>query len=168
MAKTIIPIGADHRGFALKTRLVTWLNTHGFEVRDLGAHSAERCDALDVAKTMVEEFNSDAARSGVLICGTGQAMAMTANRYRKLRAALCTNAEMARLAREHNDANVLALGADITPGDAALQILDVFLKTPFLGGRYAERRDRLTGLGGLQGGERRGPRRVAAERPVAP
>lgn len=75
---------------------------------------------------------------------------MTANRYQKLRAALCTNAEMARLAREHNDANVLALGADITPPEGgALQILEVFLKTPFLGGRYAERRDKLTQLGGL-------------------
>jgi ribose 5-phosphate isomerase B len=149
MARNIIPIGADHRGFALKASFVTWLNTHGFEAKDLGAHSAERCDALDFARKMADEFNTDSAQFGVLICGTGQAMAMTANRYKKLRAALCTNAEMARLAREHNDANVLALGADITPPDAALQILEVFLETQFLGGRYAERRDKLTALGGL-------------------
>jgi ribose 5-phosphate isomerase B len=149
MAKNIIPIGADHRGFALKASFVAWLNTHGFEAKDLGAYGADRCDAFDFAKKMAHEFNADADQFGVLICGTGQAMAMTANRYQKLRAALCTNAEMARLAREHNDANVLALGADITPPDAALQILEVFLKTQFLGGRYAERRDKLTDLGGL-------------------
>lgn len=149
MEKNIIPIGADHRGFALKTSFVTWLNTHGFEAKDLGAHSAERCDALEFAKKMADEFNSNGPQFGVLICGTGQAMAMTANRYKKLRAALCTNAEMARLAREHNDANVLALGADITLPDAALQILEIFLKTQFLGGRYAERRDKLTELDGL-------------------
>jgi ribose 5-phosphate isomerase B len=149
MANLIISIGADHRGLALKTGFVTWLNTHGFEAKDLGTHGVDRCDALDVAKAMAEDFNANAPRFGVLICGTGQAMAMTANRYAKLRAALCTNAEMARLAREHNDANVLALGADITPPDAALEILEVFLGTKALGGRYAERRDRLTALGGL-------------------
>jgi len=149
MANTVIPIGADHRGFALKTRFVTWLNTHGFQAKDLGAHSADRCDALDIAKAMAEDFNAHALQFGVLICGTGQAMAMTANRYKSLRAALCTNPEMARLAREHNDANVLALGADITPPDAALQIFEVFLGTEALGGRYAERRDRLNLLGGL-------------------
>jgi ribose 5-phosphate isomerase B len=149
MANSIIPIGADHRGFALKAGLVAWLNTHGFQARDLGAHGAERCDALDIAMAMADEFDANAPHLGVLICGTGQAMAMTANRYAKLRAALCTSADMARLAREHNDANVLALGADITPPDAALQILEVFLGTPALGGRYAERRARLTALGGL-------------------
>jgi len=149
VAKIIIPIGADHRGFALKASFVTWLDAHGFEAKDLGAHSADRCDALDFAKTMADEFNANPPQFGVLICGTGQAMAMTANRYKRLRAALCTNTEMARLAREHNDANVLAVGADITGPEVALQILEVFLKTQFLGGRYAERRDKLTGLGGL-------------------
>ena len=149
MPNTIIPIASDHRGFALKASLVAWLTTHGFAPKDLGAHSAERCDALDFATTMAGEINANAGQIGVLICGTGQAMAMTANRYRTLRAALCTSADMARLAREHNDANVLVLGADITPPDAALRILEAFLETQFLGGRYAERRDRLTALDGL-------------------
>jgi len=145
----IVPIGADHRGFELKSRLITGLKAHGFRPKDLGTNSAERCDALDFATKMAEEFKSNSTRFGVLICGTGQAMAMTANRYKNLRAALCTNAEMARLAREHNDANVLAIGADITPPEVAQQILEIFLKTETLGGRYAERRDRLTELGGL-------------------
>ena len=80
---------------------------------------------------------------------TRQAMAMTANRYRNIRAALCTTPEVARLAREHNDANVLALGADVIDEKTALRCLEVFLKTAHLGGRYAERRDKLTELGGL-------------------
>jgi len=145
----IIPIGADHRGFALKAGVITWLDAHGFEARDLGAHSAERCDALDIVKAMADDFNAHAPQFGVLICGTGQAMAMTANRYAKLRAALCANTDTARLAREHNDANVLALGADFTAPDEALRILEMFLNTQALGGRYAERRERLTALGGL-------------------
>ncbi|HEX4198567.1 MAG TPA: RpiB/LacA/LacB family sugar-phosphate isomerase [Caulobacteraceae bacterium] len=145
----IIPIGSDHRGFELKSRFIPWLKTRGFDAKDLGTHSAERCDALDFATGMAAEFTSDPPRFGVLICGSGQAMAMTANRYRSLRAALCANVETARLAREHNDANVLVIGADLTPRDMALQILEVFIRTPFLGGRYAERRDKLTGLGGL-------------------
>lgn len=142
-------IAADHRGVQLKTQCVAWLREHGHAPKDLGTNSTERCDALDFAKKLAEGFKANPNQFGVLICGTGQAMAMTANRYRNIRAALCTNVEMARLAREHNDANVLALGADITDAATALKCLEVFLMTPFLGGRYAERRDRLTELGGL-------------------
>jgi ribose 5-phosphate isomerase B len=148
----VIPIGADHRGFALKAQVIAWLRAQGLEPKDLGTTSPERCDAFDFATRLAAEFASDPPRLGVLICGTGQAMAMTANRYRDLRAALCTSVDMARLARQHNDANVLALGADIVPEALALQILQAFLETPFLAGRYAARRDRLTGLGGLQPG----------------
>lgn len=149
MTRAVIPIGADHRGYALKSRLIAWLDANGYRAKDLGTHSAERCDAFDFAKAMAGEFQSGAIRFGVLICGTGQAMAMTANRYRDLRAALCTSVDMARAAREHNDANVLAIGADLMIPEAAEEILEAFLGTPFLGGRYAERRDRLTALGGL-------------------
>lgn len=145
----IIPIGSDHRGFSLKKRFISWLKEHGYEPKDLGTDSEERCDAMDFAQKMAGEFKSNAIQMGVLICGSGQAMAMTSNRYQKLRAALCTSVDMVRLAREHNDANVLALGADIISEDVALQCLETFLKTQFLGGRYAERRDRLTRLGGL-------------------
>lgn len=149
MTKTIIPIGSDHRGYELKAHFTKWLNEHGYEAKDLGTHSEERCDAMEFAKKMAAEFKSGSAQMGVLICGAGQAMAMTANRYQNLRAALCTNVDMARLAREHNDANVLALGADITAPDVALSCLEVFLGAKFLGGRYQERRDKLTSLGGI-------------------
>lgn len=149
MTKPVVPIGSDHRGFSLKPQLISWLEQNGYAPRDLGAHSAERCDALDYARKMAAEFNSGSVKMGVLICGSGQAMAMTANRYKKLRAALCDSAAMAKTTREHNDANVLALGADFTSLDEALKILETFLKTEFLGGKYAERRDALTALGGL-------------------
>jgi ribose 5-phosphate isomerase B len=149
MQKMAIPIGSDHRGFQLKAYFVEWLDANGYAANDIGTHTAERCDALDFAKKLAEDFKANTAQFGVLICGSGQAMAMAANRHRYIRTALCMNAEAARTTREHNDANVLALGADFVSNEAALEILKVFLGTKFLGGRYAERRDRLTELGGL-------------------
>jgi ribose 5-phosphate isomerase B len=149
MSKPIIPIGADHRGYALKAQITAWLEHNGYVPKDLGAHSPQRCDALDYAKKLAAEFQSTPSQFGILICGSGQAMTMTANRYRHLRAALCGSVEMARTTREHNDANVLVLGADFTPSDEALKILRTFVETEFVGGRYAERRDALTVLGGL-------------------
>ena len=149
MTKAVIPIGSDHRGYALKARLIGWLARNDYEPKDLGAHSAERCDALDHAKALAAELATSSDRFGILICGSGQAMTMAANRYQHLRAALCGCVAAAKTTREHNDANVLVLGADFTPPDEALKILQTFLATDFLGGRYAERRDALTALGGL-------------------
>jgi ribose 5-phosphate isomerase B len=149
MSKTVILLGADHRGYALKAHLIDWLEQHGYAPKDVGAHGPERCNALEYAKALAAESGSGAGRLGVLICGSGQAMAMAANRYQHLRAALCGSVEMARTTREHNDANVLVLGADLTSLEEALAILQAFLGTEFLGGRYAERRDALTALGGL-------------------
>lgn len=149
MNEIVIPIGADHRGYALKARFILWLQQNGYSPKDLGTHSTDRCDALDYARALAAEFDNHAAKFGILICGSGQAMAMTANRYRRLRAALCQSSAMAQTTRAHNDANVLVLGADFTPEDEALKILQTFLNTEFLGGRYTDRRDALTGLGGL-------------------
>ncbi len=149
MSKTVIPIGADHRGYALKAQLIGWLEQNGYAAKDLGTHSTDRCDALDYAKKLAAEFKSNAIQCGILICGSGQAMTMSANRHQHLRAALCGSVAMAKTTREHNDANVLVLGADFTSHDEALKILRTFLATEFLGGRYAERRDALTALGDL-------------------
>jgi ribose 5-phosphate isomerase B len=149
MPDPVVYFAADHRGFFLKAKLRTLLGGHGFAVEDLGTDSEARCDASDFASRMAIEMAGKRDCFGVLICGTGLAMAMTANRYRHLRAALCSNATMARLARQHNDANILVLGADITGDAVSADCLEVFLKTEFLGGRYAERRDKLTALGGL-------------------
>jgi ribose 5-phosphate isomerase B len=149
MSKLIIPIASDHRGFAMKAKFITWLSEHGYTPLDLGTNSEDRCDAGDFSSKLAAEFKTGQAKYGVLICGTGQAMAMTANRYQHLRAALCTNTTVARLTREHNDANILVLGADVTGYGVAIECLEVFLKTKFLEGRYTERRDKLTALGGL-------------------
>jgi ribose 5-phosphate isomerase B len=149
MTNLVIPIAADHRGYSLKTRMMAWLAQHGYQPQDLGTDDESRCDASDFAEKFAAQFKSNAGQSGVLICGSGQAMAMTANRFAHLRAALCTNTTMARLSREHNDANVLVLGADIVGEGLALECLEVFLGTKFLGGRYAERLAKFTALGGL-------------------
>ncbi|HLY79684.1 MAG TPA: RpiB/LacA/LacB family sugar-phosphate isomerase [Caulobacteraceae bacterium] len=149
MSRGVVPIAADHRGYALKADCIGWLAQTGFTPNDLGAHGPERCDALDYAKRLAAEFGASPIQFGILICGSGQAMTMAANRYRHVRAALCGSVAMAKTTREHNDANVLVLGADFTPPAEALEILQMFLNTTCLGGRYAERRDALTALGGL-------------------
>ncbi len=149
MSKLIVPIASDHRGFALKSKFLAWLSAHDYAPQDLGPFNDSRCDASDYAVAIAEKIKRNSNELGVLICGSGQAMAMTANRFQHLRAALCTNTTMARLAREHNDANVLVLGADIVGEGLALDCLQVFLSTPFLGDRYIARRDKLTQMGGL-------------------
>jgi ribose 5-phosphate isomerase B len=142
-------IASDHRGFALKGKILAWLADNGLKASDLGSDSDTRCDASAYAVKLASALKSNLDARGILICGSGQAMAMTANRYQNLRAALCLNTTMARLAREHNDANVLVLGADLVGEGLALDCLTSFLNTEFLGGRYADRRDYLTNLGGL-------------------
>jgi ribose 5-phosphate isomerase B len=149
MANVIVPIAGDHRGFPLKAQIIAWLNTHGYMPKDLGTHNAERCDSLDYAVKMAEELNANPAERGILICGSGNGIAMVANRFKAIRAAIVFNTDMAKAAREHNDANVLALGGDYIAPDVALNCVEIFLKTDFLGGRYGERRDKLTTLGGL-------------------
>jgi ribose 5-phosphate isomerase B len=149
MTDTTVFIAADHRGVKLKTQCIAWLQAHNYTPADLGTDSEERCDAFDFAIRMAVEFKKKPDQFGILICGSGQAMAMTANRYENIRAALCFTPEMARTAREHNDANILVLASDYTPPDVALQCVEMFLTTKALGGRYAERRERLAELGGL-------------------
>ncbi len=149
MSTKTIHIASDHRGFAMKAKLIAWLKENGHTVVDLGPSSEDRCDAMDFANKMAHEFKSNAGHFGVLICGSGHAMAMTANRYQSIRAVHCMNSTMARLGREHNDANVLVLGADMLGIGLAVDCLQAFISTSFAGGRYAERRDKLTALGGL-------------------
>ena len=147
-AKTVA-IASDHRGFPIKALFSARLKERGINVIDFGPADETRCDAGDFAQKVAEDLRKNPDHIGVLICGTGQVMAMTSNRYKHLRAALCLNTTMARLARQHNDANVLVLGAHVIGQEIALDCLDAFLNTEFLGGRYAERRDKLTTMGGL-------------------
>ncbi|MFA4994442.1 MAG: ribose 5-phosphate isomerase B [Bdellovibrionales bacterium] len=149
MTEKTVSIASDHRGFPLKSILSAHMKERGIKVIDFGTMSEDRCDAGDFAQKVVSDLHAHPDHLGILICGTGQAMSMTANRYKHIRGALCLNTTMVRLARQHNDANVLILGAHVSGQEVALDCLDAFLTTDFLGGRFAERRDKLTAMGGL-------------------
>lgn len=134
-----IAIGCDHAGFDLKTQLIDWLRDHAYEVMDLGAHGIESVDYPDYADLVARHVLSGKAEFGLLICGTGIGISIAANRHKGVRAALVSNATMARLTRQHNNANVLALGARITGYEVARDALEVFLTTPYEGGRHERR-----------------------------
>lgn len=141
-----IALASDHRGVALKARLKDWLRANGYSVTDCGADGEDRVDAMDYALRLVAEVKEGRADFVIGICGSGQMMAITANRFPFMRAALLHTAAESAPAREHGDANMLALGADVTDPAAAEAILKIFLDTPALGDRYAARRDRLAKL----------------------
>jgi ribose 5-phosphate isomerase B len=134
-----VVLGADHAGFELKQRLGAVLVAAGHEVTDLGTHSTESTDYPDWAHRVAAEVAAGSAERGVLVCGTGLGMAMAANRHAGVRAAPCNDLYSARLARAHNDANVLALGARIVAAPLAEAILAVFFDTAFEGGRHGRR-----------------------------
>lgn len=122
-------IGSDHGGLMLKKTLKSYLQHRGYAVSDLGTDSSESVDYPDYAERLIHKLA--VGDIGILICGTGIGMCIRANRSARIRAALCTSVEMARLAREHNDANVLCLGGRIIEPSIAANIVDVFLKTSF-------------------------------------
>lgn len=130
---------SDHAGFPLKSQLVAWLSAHGHEVVDLGTHSAESTDYPDFAHEVARRIASGEIELGLLVCGTGIGMSIAANRHAGVRAARCLTEYDARMARAHNDANVLALGARVTGAGLAEAILETFLATAFEGGRHARR-----------------------------
>jgi len=135
----VIPVGADHAGYALKERLVSELRRLGYEPLDLGTHSTESADYPDYAHKVAARVEHHDAERGVLLCGTGLGMAYAANRHPGVRAAVAWSPEVARLAREHNDANVLVLPARFVSEDEGVQILRTWLDSEFEGGRHARR-----------------------------
>ena len=139
MTENAIVIAADHAGRPLKTALVNALTAKGYHVLDLGAEGDEAVDYPDYASALARRIEAGAAERGVLICGSGIGMSIAANRHRAVRAALCRDVESARLARLHNDANVLVLGGRTISAADAEACLDAFLTTPFEGGRHARR-----------------------------
>ncbi len=136
---SVIALGADHAGFTLKEDLKAWLIEHGHQVIDFGTHSPESVDYPDYAGQVAESVAAAKAERGVLVCGTGIGMAMTANKLPGIRAAACGDTFTARMSREHNDANILAIGARLTARETAVEILKTWLETPFAGGRHARR-----------------------------
>jgi ribose 5-phosphate isomerase B len=135
----VIPIGADHAGFALKERLKSELARLGYETLDVGAYSAASVDYPDFAHEVASRVEHGDAARGVLLCGTGLGMAYAANRHPGVRAAVAWAPEIAKLAREHNDANVLVLPARFVSEDEGIEILRTWLDTEFEGGRHARR-----------------------------
>ena len=138
-----IALGADHAGLALKDHLREFLERQGHETLDLGTDSAESVDYPDFARAVAERVASGDAERGLLVCGTGVGMAMTANRVAGVRAANCNDLFCARLARLHNDANILTLGARVVAEAHAQQILELFLETAYEGGRHQRRVEKI-------------------------
>lgn len=139
-----IAIAADHAGYDLKALLVPELRSLGFEVLDLGTSGTDSVDYPDFADALARALERGQAKRGVLVCGTGLGIAIAANRYRWVRAGVCHDATTARLARQHNDANVLALGARVVGSEVAKDCLRAFLATEFEGGRHARRVAKLS------------------------
>jgi ribose 5-phosphate isomerase B len=138
-----ILIASDHAGFALKEQLERALRDRGYDVEDLGTDSEASTDYPDYAHPLAERVSRGDVERGVLLCGTGLGMSYTANRYPHVRAAVAWNVEVARLAREHNDANVLVLPARFVSPEQGLEILATWLDTEFAGGRHARRVDKI-------------------------
>jgi len=134
-----VSICADHAGFLLKERLRRKLAAEGHQVTDRGADGEASCDYPEFAAAVGRDVSGGAAERGILVCGTGIGMSIAANKIDGVRAATGTTDEQIRLAREHNDANVLALGARLLDGDAAERLVDTFLSVEFLAGRHARR-----------------------------
>jgi ribose 5-phosphate isomerase B len=139
-----VAIAADHGGFDLKSILVPELRALGLEVLDLGTMNGDAVDYPDMARTLAQAMESGRAQRGVLICGTGIGMSIAVNRHRALRGALVHDALTARLARQHNDANVLVLGGRVLGPELAKDCLRTFFTTSFDGGRHARRVAKLS------------------------
>ena len=143
---TVVALGADHAGLALKQDLKQWLVAEGYTVVDAGTHSADSVDYPDFAAAVAEIVTSGEAERGILVCGTGIGMAIAANKIPGIRAAVCGDVETARLSRQHNDLNVLALAGRVTSREQAIAIASTWLATAFEGGRHDRRLAKVAGL----------------------
>lgn len=138
-----VAIGSDHRGYQVKCRVAKHLQERNHEVHDLGTNSSESVDYPDFAEKVCREVADGSVERGILICGTGLGMAISANKYPGIRAAPVHDDVTAELSRSHNDANVLCLSADLLGGPLIDHIVDIWLKTPFEGGRHQRRIEKI-------------------------
>ena len=143
MGSKIIPIGADHAGFQLKEILKKHLITKGYDVKDFGCYSEESIDYPDYAHPVASLVEETPGLKGILICGSGNGINMTANKHQGIRAALCWKNEIAALARQHNDANILVLPARFISEAEGLEMVDTFFTTEFEGGRHQNRVNKI-------------------------
>ena len=139
-----VVIGSDHGGFELKAKIAEHLKEKGYAVNDVGTYSQASCHYPAIAHKLCTELGKDPDALGILICGTGIGMSMAANKHHGIRAALCGDTYSARMTREHNNANVLCMGARVLGEGLAIDIADTFLSSSFLGGRHKTRVDMLS------------------------
>lgn len=143
MDNVVIPIGADHAGFSLKEKVIQHLKKRGFETKDFGCFSEESIDYPDFGHPVASMVEENVGMKGILICGSGNGINMTANKHQGVRSALCWKKEIAELARLHNDANIIALPARFITEEEAIEMIDVFLTTDFEGGRHQMRVNKI-------------------------
>lgn len=144
--KEIIPIACDHAGYELKLKVIDHLLERGLEVKDFGTHSTDSCDYPDFAHQVGCAINKGEYRRGIVICGSGNGVQMTVNKYPNVRCALCWTPEIAHLGRQHNDCNVISMPARFIDEQTAMQIVDEYLDTPFEGGRHMRRVEKISQL----------------------
>ncbi len=138
-----IVIGCDHAGFELKVKIINHLSEKGFDVEDMGCYSEDSIDYADYAHPVAFKVEDNSEVKGILICGSGNGINMTANKHQGVRSALCWTPEISKLAREHNDANILTLPGRFVSEELALEIVDVFFSTEFEGGRHLNRINKI-------------------------
>lgn len=127
----MIAMGSDHAGYEMKLVLAEHLKERGYEVKDFGTYSTDSCDYPDFAKAVAKAVVDGEAERGILVCGTGIGMSIAANKVKGIRAAVLSDEFSAQATREHNDANILCLGARVIDNDKAIKLLDIFMDTPF-------------------------------------
>ncbi|MBQ4153129.1 MAG: ribose 5-phosphate isomerase B [Oscillospiraceae bacterium] len=142
----MIAIGSDHGGYALKQEVMAFLDSKGIAYRDYGCYTEESCDYPDIAEPVCAAVVNGEAEKGILICGTGIGISMSANKIKGIRAALCSDYYSAKYTRLHNDANVICMGGRTVGGGIACELVDVFLHTDFEGGRHQRRVDKVMAL----------------------
>jgi ribose 5-phosphate isomerase B len=147
-----IAIGSDHRGYHLKEQIIAMLRTKGHEVEDAGPSATESVDYPDFAALVAKMVSQGAVERGILICGTGIGMAIAANKFPGVRAAPCSDEVTAEISRRHNNLNVLCLSADMLSPRAVERMVEVWLSTPFEGGRHERRVEKIHQLEKPAGG----------------
>lgn len=138
-----IAIGGDHAGFEYKSEVIKHLKERGFEVEDFGPFNNESCDYPDHVHPVAKDVISNSSQLGILICGSGNGVSMTANKYQEIRSALCWLPELAELARSHNNANVLSIPARFVELSVAIEMVNTFVDTKFEGGRHEKRVNKM-------------------------
>ena len=144
--KQILPIGSDHAGFNLKEFLIEQLTRKGYNFKDYGPFTDESVDYPDFIHPLAKAVNDGEFAFGIIMCGSGQGANMTANKYPKVRSALCWDVEQAKLSRQHNNANIIALPGRFIDFELATEIVEIFLSTDFEGGRHSRRVEKISKL----------------------